>query len=619
MDSTRAAILEEAVARVVPQGRRLGLVIGIDAYGGESGIPPLRAAVADAKAIHAVMVDQECGRFLEEHTVMLTDEQATDTNIRIALERLRKTATSADEVWFFYAGHALIVDGEHRLLPINARREYLDATSVDFPALFNKIRCRRKIVFLDCCHAGATDTTTRNVHDVDEMLRNYHASGTITYCSSDGDQKSVELPEQGHGAFTYWLEKGLRGAADADGSGIVTSDELWRYVCEHVEHDAQRLTGRLQTPRLKLDASGSFALSVNIAALRARDEAQQKAEAEQRAKTERFDADIASLRQLLGDDDYANLSTDELKSARALLKDEPAARAAQEIVRALDSYRANQDANAAVLRIRGALVSSRPQSSKRPDSPASPPGEPPLPERLAEKPKAPRSGARREHAPAVQPEKGSAPSLVAPSSGPATSSASGRKKESGTSSTRKDESEGKQIPPPGPTRTWLWLSAVSAGLIAVILFNVLPGLRSRSLDKEKLQALADTAVPARALPALSMAPITGTMHIVQMLGDESGYHFEPRDISIKAGDGVTFLMISGAPHNVAFNVNALPDMVAGQLAANMPNQVDLLTGPMMMRLKEEFTISFGGVEAGTYEYHCTPHLSMGMKGTITVQ
>jgi hypothetical protein len=358
MSSARGVIFDELAARVVPQGRRLGLVIGIDCYAPESGVPRLRAAVADARAIRALMVDPECGRFREELTTILVDAEATETNIRIELERLRRNATPADEVWFFFAGHALVVDSEHRLLPVNVRRDYLDATSVDFAAYFRKIRCRRKIVFLDCCHSGATDSSTRSLHDVDEVFHNYEATGTVIYCSSDGDQKSVELVEEGHGAFTFWLEKGLRGAADADSNGVVTSDELWKYVCEHVERDAHRLTGVAQTPRLKLDVNGSFPLSVNAAVVRAREEALRAAEEEQRVRDALREADGVTLRQLLGDDDLKDLSTDEVKAARALLANEPSGRLASEIHRALTQFRTAGDRDVGVLHIRGALASS---------------------------------------------------------------------------------------------------------------------------------------------------------------------------------------------------------------------------------------------------------------------
>jgi plastocyanin len=39
---------------------------------------------------------------------------------------------------------------------------------------------------------------------------------------------------------------------------------------------------------------------------------------------------------------------------------------------------------------------------------------------------------------------------------------------------------------------------------------------------------------------------------------------------------------------------------------------------MMLAEGEEYTISFAGVSPGTYEYFCTPHLAMGMRGKVTV-
>jgi hypothetical protein len=355
MTSIRGILLDEAVNRVVPQGRRVGLVIGIDAYDDASGIPRLNAAVADAKAIHAVMVDPACGRFSPDDTKVLTDGAATGQNIRIALERLRKQVAEDDEVWFFFAGHGLLVDGQHRLLPVDAQRDVLDATSVDFPELFSKIRCRRKIVFLDCCHAGASDATTRNVYDVGEVFNSYPASGTVTYCSSDGDQKSVELPDEGHGAFTYWLEKGLRGAADFDGSGVVTSDELWQYVCNHVEEDARRLTGRTQTPRIKTDTSGPFPLSVNIGGVQARQAEQERKDAEVLARKERLEADRKALRGLLGEDQATHLSTDEMRATITALEEDESSRTSQIVRKALDAFRATGDVDVATAMVRGVL------------------------------------------------------------------------------------------------------------------------------------------------------------------------------------------------------------------------------------------------------------------------
>jgi plastocyanin len=116
------------------------------------------------------------------------------------------------------------------------------------------------------------------------------------------------------------------------------------------------------------------------------------------------------------------------------------------------------------------------------------------------------------------------------------------------------------------------------------------------------------------------APITGQAVEVKMLQDPQGnLRFDPADVTIKAGDGVKFIMVSGGPHNVAFDPSQIPASAKAQLSANMQQQVSELSSPMMMNPNETYTISFANVPPGKYDYHCTPHLAMGMKGTITVQ
>jgi plastocyanin len=135
-------------------------------------------------------------------------------------------------------------------------------------------------------------------------------------------------------------------------------------------------------------------------------------------------------------------------------------------------------------------------------------------------------------------------------------------------------------------------------------------------------APADTAAavtPTPAPTAGAAAPITGTTHEVKMVGDDKGYRFEPADITVKAGDGIKFIMVSGGPHNVAFDPATIPADVKPQLSANMPNQAGELSSPMFMNPNEEYTISFANIKPGQYPYNCTPHLAMNMKGTITVQ
>jgi plastocyanin len=119
--------------------------------------------------------------------------------------------------------------------------------------------------------------------------------------------------------------------------------------------------------------------------------------------------------------------------------------------------------------------------------------------------------------------------------------------------------------------------------------------------------------------AAAAKPATGTTHEVKMVGDDKGYRFEPANITVKQGDAIKFTMVSGGPHNVAFDPAGIPGAGKDQLNANIPNAAGELSSQMMMNPNENVTISFAGVGPGAYNYHCTPHLAMNMKGVITVQ
>ena len=118
----------------------------------------------------------------------------------------------------------------------------------------------------------------------------------------------------------------------------------------------------------------------------------------------------------------------------------------------------------------------------------------------------------------------------------------------------------------------------------------------------------------------TMAPTTGTTHEVRMLGDAQGYRFDPVNITVKQGDGIKWIMVSGGPHNVAFDAATVPADVKAQLDANMgTDKMGELSSNMKMNPGETITVSFANIKAGKYTYNCVPHLAMNMKGSVTVQ
>ena len=76
--------------------------------------------------------------------------------------------------------------------------------------------------------------------------------------------------------------------------------------------------------------------------------------------------------------------------------------------------------------------------------------------------------------------------------------------------------------------------------------------------------------------------------------------FEPNEVTIKAGETVTFTNGDLPPHNIIF---------AGHEELSHPD-LAFMSG-------EQFPVPFS--EAGDYEFQCDPHAGAGMKGVIHVK
>jgi plastocyanin len=154
---------------------------------------------------------------------------------------------------------------------------------------------------------------------------------------------------------------------------------------------------------------------------------------------------------------------------------------------------------------------------------------------------------------------------------------------------------------------------------AVVLGACGGGDKSSTPTDSAITAAPTTNTAAPATGTVAKVPATGKTWEVKMIGDGTNYKFDPAAITIKQGDNVKFIVASGAPHNVAFDPAELAPAAKPQLTANMDNQMSELSGPMLLNTGDAYEISFGGVPPGTYTFHCTPHMAMNMKGTVTVK
>ncbi|HYJ80390.1 MAG TPA: plastocyanin/azurin family copper-binding protein [Longimicrobiaceae bacterium] len=135
------------------------------------------------------------------------------------------------------------------------------------------------------------------------------------------------------------------------------------------------------------------------------------------------------------------------------------------------------------------------------------------------------------------------------------------------------------------------------------------------------------AAPLLVIDTVQAAPTAVATHTVRMImeGNSAG-RFDPAALTIRAGDVVRFVNVSGGPHNISFDPATIPDDVERVLSAAMPNQIEPLWGGLLTTPNAVYTISFAGIKPGRYEFFCVPHMydrtgaaTHGMKGVITVQ
>lgn len=130
------------------------------------------------------------------------------------------------------------------------------------------------------------------------------------------------------------------------------------------------------------------------------------------------------------------------------------------------------------------------------------------------------------------------------------------------------------------------------------------------------------APPAEAAPApeaAAPAPTTGTVHEVKMVLEGTKYLYVPAELTVKAGDVVKFVNVSGGPHNVQFYPDSIPAGAGAVLDAAMKDRMGPVAGPLIAEPNAAYEISFAGAPAGEYKFFCLPHQALGMKGKVTVQ
>jgi hypothetical protein len=260
----------------VTEGNRFAVIIGVSDYQ-DTRIPSLRYASKDAQAFYDWLISPEGGKYSPSHVKLLLDQDANGKNIKSALYEWLKQALEEDMVIIYFAGHGSpeSVDSPENLFLLPYDANYAAIASTGFPmwdietALKRFIKAKKVVVIADACHAGGVgqsfDVARRanrgiKVNPINSGLQSLSkvADGIAIISASADNQYSQESRNWGggHGVFTYFLLKGVKGDADFNRDKIVNLGELNLYLSEQV----RRATKNAQSPIV----SGKFDPALTI-------------------------------------------------------------------------------------------------------------------------------------------------------------------------------------------------------------------------------------------------------------------------------------------------------------------------------------------------------------------
>jgi formylglycine-generating enzyme required for sulfatase activity/uncharacterized caspase-like protein len=209
------------------------ICIGIDRY---DNLQPLQYAMRDAEALRGFF-ETEAGFdkvyfFAEDAPPIQTDfgEPIRSTPSGGTLRRFlrirfeQKFLRPSDNFWFFFAGHGRRDRDRDYIMPIDADPGNVEETGIPVSYVTERLRrcgAENVVLLLDACrNEGARDG-----QGVGAEVQ----PGVVTISSCSPNERSYEISELQHGAFSYTLLEGLRLQGETSCATVERLDQYLRF------------------------------------------------------------------------------------------------------------------------------------------------------------------------------------------------------------------------------------------------------------------------------------------------------------------------------------------------------------------------------------------------------
>jgi len=231
---------------MVKKGQTRAVVIGVAKYQNPN-ITALQFTDADAKAFAKYLRSPAGGTIAEDNIKLLTNEQATQGQMAMALTWLMQESQEGDQAIIYFSGHGDVETTTMMnfgyLLTYDAPASTYMAGGA-FPinyleAIVQTLTAQKNVAVLlitDACHAGklAGSAVNGTQATAQALTAQFANAAKILSCQPNELSQESTIWGGGHSVFTYYLIDGLIGLADNNHDNKVSMLEIRRYLEDNV-------------------------------------------------------------------------------------------------------------------------------------------------------------------------------------------------------------------------------------------------------------------------------------------------------------------------------------------------------------------------------------------------
>jgi hypothetical protein len=236
---------------------RRALLIGVHEYS-DIIFPNLPYTTNDVNQINGVLLHKY--RFK-------IDTLISNTTKKIIIQKMDSFLNQSqenEEIILYFSGHGTSIGENAYLVPSDGRMSQIDKTCIGFDYLENWINevmndkhVKHVLIILDSCQSGlgllSKSSNRASIRELAEYPGAHMITAGLMGQAAQADRnKTISI-------FTFYLTKGLNGAADYNKGGVITLSELLFYVQDNVAKYVETNYKVNQTPVLgKIKGAGEM-------------------------------------------------------------------------------------------------------------------------------------------------------------------------------------------------------------------------------------------------------------------------------------------------------------------------------------------------------------------------